>query len=205
MTPTCILINGPKSVGKDTAASAIAGVRPGMVIEPVMTVAKHHAILEAGLEPGRYFHIFEQFKDTPFPELYGKTPRDLYIAFGDRERAKDPQAIAKLWLAGLKMKLICGASTILVPDVRFLSEFLAVLPIFQPANVLLLRIYSSVVTRWTDGLPFEDDIGSYFLTGAVWGHNELTLVNDKMLVEYQQEASIVGNSFIARRRVANNR
>jgi len=87
-----------------------------------------------------------------------------------------------------------------------MTELMVAVTCFKPENVLLLRIYKAPPTRWTDGLPFEGDIGSYFDTSQiVWGHTELAIVNDLSLEHYKAEASIIGNGFIARRRIANSR
>lgn len=204
MTPTCILINGPKRVGKDTAALAIAGPRENYVIEPVMRQAKRLALTEIGLE--HLLDVFELCKDTPFAELSGKTPRQVYIDFGNRKRAFDPAAIVRLWEKQLIRTLETGPTTIIVPDVRFIEEFYVALPIFKPANVLLMRIYETADERWQDGLPFQGDIGSYFVASpALWGHEERTLINDRPIEYYRGEAAMVGNGFIARRRIANSR
>lgn len=98
-----------------------------------------------------------------------------------------------------------GAMAIIAPGVQLFSEFVTALSLFKPQNVLLLRVYKAPPVRWMDGLPFENEIGSYFPAGPVWGHAEQVIVNDLSLEHYRQEAAVIGNGFIARRRIANER
>jgi hypothetical protein len=196
--PSIILINGPRGVGKDTAALAIKGKRDDIAIVPVMRVAKRIAIYEANLDAETWFDLFETLKDTPFAELDGRTPRQLYIDYGNKARARSASALASLW----KNEVLGGhedAGTVIVPDVRFIEEFFAALKIFKPADVLMLRIKRP-------GATWDGDIGSYFDTSSiVWGHRELTIDNDLDLAAFRDEAMVIGYGFICRRRLANER
>lgn len=201
--PNVILINGPKGVGKDTAALAIKGDRPDIAIVPIMAPAKRMAIYEADLDVVTYYDLFELMKDTPFAELDGLTPRQLYIDYGNRQRARNPDAIAIGWKnAVLADSLLDG--TVVVPDCRFIEEFFAALKIFKPADILLIRLKEFEHVNLTEEQLWAGDIGSYFDTSSiVWGHREITIFNDLDLDHFRNEAAVIGRGFIARRRIVN--
>lgn len=196
MKPLCILLNGPKRSGKDEAALAAQHLRASAVIAPVMAPAKRAALQTY---PGALsVEFYEAFKDVAMPELRGKTPRQVYIEYGEWVRRKNPNAIVDLWRASIPT----DARAVLAPDVRFFEEFLGALLHFGAANVLLLRVYRGEPVRWMDGLQWTGDIGSYFCTSSIWGHTELTLMNNVSLDEWREEAAVVINGWISRRLAA---
>lgn len=197
-TPVCVLINGPRGIGKTTAAEVVAK-RAGRRIVPVMGGVKEAALTDAGLSE-EMVSLFEMMKDTPIADLDGRTPRQCYIEYANRERQKKATVFAERWTAiADHHALFHDAVAIIVPDVRFIEEFYAALKIFKPQHIFLLRIKRVGADNKPEDGQWEGDVGSYFDTSAVvWGHRELTMTNDLDLDFFKLEASVFIEGFIAR-------
>lgn len=149
-----VLLNGPKGVGKDYIADHytdhLAEGDTARVL-PLMWPVKIEALREAGLHPA-LVHELEKRKDEPAPELGGKTPRQLYIEYGQLKRKEYGQNyIANLWL---RKASDMRYDMIIVPDVRFQPEVSAAIRLVGSRNVLLVHVHRGSIT-------WEGDIGSY--------------------------------------------
>lgn len=148
-----ILLNGPKGVGKDYVASRYIDVDPLLSerILPIMWPMKVEALRDAGVHPA-LVHELENRKDEPAPELGSKTPRNLYIEYGQRKRKEyGRNYIANLWM---RKASDMRYNTIVVPDVRFQPEVAAAVRLVGSRNVMLVHVHR-------DGHTWEGDIGSY--------------------------------------------
>lgn len=206
-TPTCILINGPRGIGKTTAANAIAaGSCPTdqRIVIPVMIKVKEQALVRAGIDPA-LVGLFEMAKDTPVADLKGKTPREVYIEYandmrnlhGENHFAEQWAVFASLAIGALKSPEpdVAYCDVVIVPDVRFMPEFYAALSLFKPDHVYVLRVTNAARTNWIG------DVGGYLDTqSVVWGHREQTLINDCDLEFFRLEAAVFAEGFIQRTR-----
>lgn len=194
VAPGIILINGPRGVGKTTAAQAIAGSRTDVFILSVMDPFKREVIAERGLDPSVYFDIFELLKDSPFTELQGATPRDVYLEAGRKARAADPNHLAKRWRAHAAVRVSIGQHVVM-PDCRFAEEFYAAFEIVAPRDIMLVRLYD----RRELHKAWEGDIGSWFDTAPL-GQREVRWMNDQDLEYFRLEAAMFGRGFLLGRK-----
>lgn len=147
MPKIVILLNGPKRAGKDTASAALAeaggaAVRLLKFTDPVKRLA--HAA--HGIDRPTWW--FEPVKDTRLPEFGGLTPREAYIATGDRlreERGED--AVAKLFVEAMAAS---GAEIVVGSDLGREAEVLLAAQAVGAENVFILRIHR-------DGHDYRDD------------------------------------------------
>ncbi len=155
-----ILLNGPRTVGKDYIAdSFIERVKSARKL-PVAFFIKRQALEANDIEP--YFAGYlEGYKDRPIggvlqdvPEpVASKTPRELYIEHGEYMRSEEgDDYFAKLWAVSADM--FRGYGHLLVPDVRFQPEVDEAAAMFGPHNVLLVRVHR-------EDYGWANDIGSY--------------------------------------------
>lgn len=189
-TGRIILLNGPRSVGKTTAAEAIKGLRPDIVILSTMEPLKRQVIAEHGLDPAAYFDVFEMLKDSPFPELAGKTPRQAYIERGGQERQRDPFVIANAWAKQAEMYLLIGFH-VLMPNCRLVEEFYATLSVIKPKDVLLMRLINPHKLD-----PWSGDVGSWF-EPVQFGQREMWLVNGDDLDYFKCATAYYGRRFLS--------
>lgn len=188
-TAGVIVINGPRGVGKTTAADAIKGERGDIIVLSVMTPFKQRVLVELGLDPAAYFDVFEMLKDSPFPELGGRTPRQIYIERGDAARAADPYHFSNAWAKSARLYTSIGFHVVMT-DCRFAQEFYASLETVLPRDVLLMRLKNPAKAD-----PWAGDIGSWFETVPL-GQREMTIVNDADLGFFKLETAHFGRSFV---------
>lgn len=158
-----ILLNGPRQVGKDFIADKFVGEADSARKLPIMWLEKLAAMAEHGVPPS-HVHAMERFKDEPIngvkdwqgldvSALHGKTPRQVYIEYGERMRAEEGDTyFAKLWAKHAAQYR--GYGYIVVPDVRFQPEVDEAVREFGAHNVLLVRVRQ-------ENYGWANDIGSY--------------------------------------------
>lgn len=155
-----ILLNGPRQVGKDYIADRAIELMGSCRKLPVGFFIKRAALEANGLQP-HLVGMLEAHKDRPLGEmlhnlagpLVTKTPRDLYIEYGDYMRREEGgDYFAKLWAESADQYR--GYGTLLVPDVRFQSEVNHAVRIFGITPVLLVRV------RRKD-YDWKGDVGTY--------------------------------------------
>ena len=151
-----ILLNGPRQVGKNFIADRYLENASNARTLPVMWPGKLAAMAEYGVPPS-VVEAMEFTKDAPHDmlcDLVGrKTPREVYIDYGERMRAEEGEAyFANAWVVHAAQ--LRHYDYILVPDVRFQLEVDAASREFGQHNVLLVRV------RRQD-YDWRLDIGSY--------------------------------------------
>lgn len=152
-----VLFNGPRSSGKTTITRALCEYMGGhnikCHIEDIMGPIKVNALAEHGLSH-EDVKEFEAVKDEPRHELDGKTPREVYIAYGERVRRRHgPTVFADMWK---KRVTDTGMNYdyILVPDCRLQAELDAAVSIVGVNKVMLVRVLRP-------GMTWQNDIGVY--------------------------------------------
>ncbi len=152
-----VLFNGPRKSGKDTLAQAFANRIDHRVPVSCMKMATpmHEAALaEYDLGP-HMVAAFESVKDEPQPQLGGKTPRKVYIDYGNNLRAKHgPDVLGNMWIERVADIVNHERGWILVPDVRFQPEVNAAVRIAGASNVMLMYVVRT-------GCTWDGDIGRY--------------------------------------------
>lgn len=158
-----VLLNGPRQVGKDFIADRFIDHEQSSRKLPVMWPGKLAAMADHGVTPSQVA-VMESRKDKPIHHplggpgelpvsLHGKTPREVYIEYGERMRAEEgDDYFARLWAQHARNYR--GYGYIVVPDVRFQPEVDAASREFGQHNVLLVRV------RRQD-YDWQRDIGSY--------------------------------------------
>lgn len=165
-----ILLNGPRNAGKDFIADRFIENADSARKLPIMWPFKLKAMAEYGISPS-FVQSFEFFKDAPIDahkiatalgnpkalekasELQGKTPRQVYIKYGEKLRGeKGKRVIAETWARHAKQ--YAGYKYLLVPDVRFQPEVDEAVRMFKMTKVMLVRVCRQ-------GHDWTDDIGSY--------------------------------------------
>lgn len=158
-----ILLNGPRQVGKDFIASRYIEHANSARSLHVMWPAKLAAMAEYGITPSQV-RAMELYKDEPITgvkdwrglvvsDLEGKTPREVYIEYGDRMRAEEGEAyFANLWAQ--QAEHYRDYEYLLVPDVRFREEVEAAARTFGAGNTLLVRVHKN-------HYGWDRDVGSY--------------------------------------------
>lgn len=153
-----ICLNGPPRSGKDTAASAIS-----LALQAFHYKMSHPLKIAIpafmGLEDRRLY--LEENKDTPLPQLNGRTFRELQIG------------LSELWAKPLMGSSVFGqmaANNIrghvgpnrvaVISDCGFAAEVPPLLKVVGQRNVLILQLVR-------DGCTFENDSRSYIEVDGV--------------------------------------
>lgn len=173
MPKIVILFNGPKRAGKDTASAALAdaagtAVRLLKFTDPVKRLAHE----TRGIERPTWW--FEPVKDAPLAEFGGLTPRQAYIATGDRlreERGED--AVAKLFVEAMAA---CGAEIVVGSDLGREAEAALAAEAVGAENVFILRIHR-------DGHDFREDCRGWIdvpgiRSEDVWNRGDASFVEE---------------------------
>lgn len=153
-----ILINGPPRAGKDSAGKIIRKKLPDAEIAKFAGPLKRmtHAMynLPATLDPEH----FEDVKDEPRPEFYGKTPRQAYIftSEGIIKPSFGADFFGKLMLRTLWRRYQAGYRLIAVTDSGFAPEAVPAIDLVGADNCLLIRILGE-----GRGKTFAGDSRSY--------------------------------------------
>lgn len=160
-----ILLNGPRQVGKDFIADEFISLNRSARKLPVTWPLKLAAMAEHGIPPSTV-RILDTAKDRPIgntlqgphvPDaveaIEGWTPREIYIAYGDRMRAEmGDDYFAQLWASHADQYR--GYEYIVVPDVRFQPEVDVASQVFGRFNTYLVRVKQA-------DFDWRTDIGSY--------------------------------------------
>lgn len=149
-----VLLNGPRQVGKDYIANAFIDQANSARKLPIMWPGKIAALAELGLLPHTaYTFESDGAKDVPYDRLRGRTPRQVYIEYGERMRETHGESyFAELWAR--VAQVYKGYGHLVVPDVRFQPEVDEACKAFGAHNVLLVRVRQ-------DNFDWTGDIGSY--------------------------------------------
>lgn len=177
-----ILINGPKGVGKDTAALAMK--REGWIIAPIMAEAKLRTLDNWNVDRS-LLGVFDSLKDQPFDEFGGQSFRQAIINYANGQRRENPKFFAENWAERLGDWYADKMPVVLVPDVRFFEEFIAACDLVGGKNVYLLRVFRP-------GHGWEGDVGGYIRTDlAVFGNGEASIQNDQDEDFFKLEAKVM--------------
>lgn len=189
-----ILINGPRGVGKDTAANAMVEKWPTWQASKISRGIKLMTLDKFGIDRGMLdFYDQHGIKDAPLDEFRGQSFRAVVIETGLQERARDPYSMARAWAEDLKPTLQFGYPAVVVSDCRFFEEFIVACDLVGGANVYLMRIQRP-------GHDWTNDIGGYIRTDmAVFGNGEVTVQNDMDEDYFKLEATVFAHGFVARR------
>jgi hypothetical protein len=180
MTVKIICFNGAPGSGKSTGVdylekafhlSAVLIASP--IKRLVATIYKFPTIAS-----------LDEEKDTPHPQLYGKTPRKCYIAHGEmmksfhRESFWIDQAIANI----KTMEQLNPFPVYAIPDVGFQIEIDRLIELFGVKNILLIYIER-------EGCNYENDSRS-----KVFAPDKLAtarIYNDRTIKDYQRNLHII--------------
>lgn len=170
-----VLLNGPRRVGKDTAAQALAAAFPAIVLGQSYALKRRvHAAYNLRDDYGAPLDhdAFEDRKDEPAPEFLGRTPREAYIAFSEAFlKPLHGEEVFGNILAGELLHLSGVCRWAIVPDSRFAAEALPLIRAFGAPNILLIRLHGGRARP----RPWDGDSGSHIeLPGVL----TLDLCND---------------------------
>lgn len=162
-----VLLNGPKGAGKDAIADAFIDREYSSRKLPVAWPVKLSAAAEYAV-PSQMVAGFETMKDTAQTVFEGKTPRQVYIEYGNRVRKeRGDEFFAEKWRA--VARTLRGYRYLIVPDVRLQVEVDVAVKEFGATQVLLCRVHR-------DNKGWKDDLGGYCTA-----FNEVDLFNNGML------------------------
>lgn len=155
-----IMLNGPRSVGKDYIADRCIERLNSTRKLPIAFFIKRAALQMHGIAP-HFAGMLEGYKDRPLGDvlhdlrepLASRTPRELYIEYGDYMRREEgDDFFAKMWAESAD--LYRGYGTLFVTDVRFQCEVDEAVKIFGISPVLLVRVRR-------ENYDWTNDIGTY--------------------------------------------
>ena len=178
-----ILFNGPPGCGKDTVVQHLLDAYP-----EVFRSQRFALTLKAGLHTllglDEDDAAFEDCKDKPIAEFFGRSPRELYIWVSERvmKPAFGDECFGHIWLRKyhdwIKWVPDDENTIVLVPDCGFAPEINPLINHFGAENILLIRIYRQ-------GHDFSSDSRSY-ITGVLPKELEVVNVNDEPVRVCQQ-------------------
>ena len=185
-----ILLNGPRGVGKTTAAVNMA--RTDWRIVSIVETLKVQTLVHNGIDPA-LLPVYESLKDTELPEFAGCV--SFRRAVIDHSQRIGRLRIVKEWVERV---VACHVPpdpfVVVVPDVRFFEEFAAAVDLVGGANVYLMRIYRP-------GHDFTGDVGGYIRTDmAVFGNAECSIYNDQDEEFFRLETTVFAHGFVSRAR-----
>lgn len=175
-----VLLNGPRGVGKDTAARAM--MRPGYSRAAVMDTTKLEVLRGLGISPDLLgVYDTQGVKDVPLPEFGGLSFRQCVINYVNTH---DRASIVKRWGEALDaMRYVVDVAV--VTDARFFEEFATAVDIVGGKNVLLVRVVRA-------GHTWAGDIGYYIEADRrIFRHWVYSLVNDASQALFEQEAATI--------------
>ena len=151
-----ILINGPPRSGKDTAGAFLSTLL-GAHIGKFAKVLKEAAHALYGM-PNLPHDAFEDRKDKPCPEFFGKTPREIYIALSETyfKPLHGEDIFGQLLLKDLlnEESQFDFEGPVTVTDSGFVPEAMVLINHFGPENCCLLRM-------WRPGYDYSGDSRGY--------------------------------------------
>lgn len=152
MTKKIILLNGPPSSGKDTAAKFLVNNIKDCKLDKFARVLKERTHALYGF-PQRDFMYYELIKDVPSSDFYGLTPRQAYIKVS--ENYFKPTHGNRVFGSILCQELDKVSEEIIaISDSGFAEEAEVVIEKYGPGNVLLIKIHR-------EGCTFKEDSRNY--------------------------------------------
>ena len=166
-----VLLNGPKGSGKDTIASEFAVLDEKRAVLPVARQMQEEAMKAIG-HPAETVDLVNRngIKDETCSFVYHNahlvawpegttlpilTPRELYIAYGDKLRAEQgSEVFADAWLKQAAILMRQGVETLVMPDCRLQPEVNAAIRLVGTNRTLLVHVPR-------EGCTWDNDIGSY--------------------------------------------
>ncbi len=134
-----VFINGPKRSGKDTARTFIS--KWCIMRHYKMTTPMDRAIpVFFSIDEKTWKRLREVDKDTPAPELWGYSPREVLIWFS--EEVMKPKFGSDVFgrQAATNLPALTSLMATVIDDCGFYDEALPNIRRFRPENCLLLRI-----------------------------------------------------------------
>ncbi|WP_416768493.1 hypothetical protein ACM66T_10040 [Sulfurimonas sp. ST-25] len=134
-----ILIGHKKRQGKDTLAQILAEITGGKIVrfaDPIKEIlADTFGVPVSELEDAKND---EEWVTHPFPSRYDQSYRDMLQRFG---QAIKKQFEEDVW-AGLATEKVwdCDTDIVIIPDLRFEVEYLAMKRAFLPENVTTVNV-----------------------------------------------------------------
>lgn len=182
--PHIILLNGPAGCGKDYAAVELC-----KRLDPART---HHDKFARFVKESCHAAYgifvkgrpaphdwFEGRKDQPCSELFGTTPRDVYISFSEdmMKPLHGKDIFGRLLLRSLLSKND-KLDTVIVSDSGFLEEARVLFDYYGPKNVTLVHLHRP-------GCTFEGDSRSYVSAEALGleGASEVSNPGDATFIQ----------------------
>lgn len=159
---TIVFFNGPPRAGKDTAGSVLFDRTTTVHIDKFARMLKEscHAAYGVRLRHKPAPHdYFESNKDTPQSVFFGKTPRQIYIAFSETymKPTHGQDVFGKMLLEDLRYK---SHRFIAITDSGFVKEADVLINHYGAANCVLVRLSR-------DGCDYSNDSRSHIALPGV--------------------------------------
>jgi len=136
-----------------------------------------------GMQDPGWYDAHPEMRDIPLPELR-KSPRDIWIEFGNKVRDIDPD----IWIRNaLDDHPRPEASVVLIPDVRYPNEVKAI----RDRGGLVIKVVRP-------GVPESGDVADSALAGMKAGAWDRVVVNDGDINALKRKAGLV-TEWIVRR------
>ena len=147
-----VLLNGPKSSGKDHAAKYICSTFPNSKLDKFARILKEKTHALYGFH-WRAWDYYEDCKDIPHEDFLGLTPRQAYIGVSENyfKPMYDDQIFGRLLAKELDK---FDEELYAISDSGFVPEAEVLIDKYGRNNVLLIRIYR-------EGYTFEGDSRNY--------------------------------------------
>ena len=159
MTKKILLLNAPPGAGKDHGAKYITKQFMGAKLDKFARVLKERTHALYGF-PWRAWDYYEDCKDLPNDDFYGKTPRECYIAVSETYfKVQHGDRIFGQILADELDKY--DWELIAISDSGFMEEAEVLIEKYGDANVVLARIFREDCDFSKDSrdyLDFDDRI-----------------------------------------------
>lgn len=156
-SPTIILINGPKTSGKDYTAELIHDHHHDEVKKLKFATPLYEAVRSMfQIEPLHWEWMYNNQKETPFAELFGMTPRQalIWISEDIMKPKFGTNVMGIIAATAVENAISEGLDVITFSDSGFDSEAKVIVDKFGAENVQLIRIYAQ-------GCDFTGDSRGY--------------------------------------------
>lgn len=121
---TILYLNGPPRSGKDTLAGILKGKYEGTIVYPFARELKER--VNRAYELDLPWDHFEDRKDEPADEFYGRTPRSVWIQFSEHfmKPLHGRDIFARLWIEAVEYLTDFDdpEELIIIPDSGFPGE-----------------------------------------------------------------------------------
>lgn len=157
-----IAFNGPPNSGKDLSATIVGSYlrsKPGISVmqckfaDPLKLAT--HTLFAIPHSTAYYEAEFgNAWKNTPQPEFFGHTPREVYIAISEEigKRFGGPAVFGRVQLRKIKRETV--ANTFVFSDCGFFDEIVPLITEFGKENCLVIELRRP-------GTSFADDSRGY--------------------------------------------